>query len=137
MPCRSQLQQHSQRVYDLATALGVGPDRRLWRGAALWAPPAAALVLNKVDLLPDGPRRAQLLGLLEERLRGCYGGFDMCYAVSARTGDGVEQLRDWLLAQVWRVAAAHVLQALLTTNPSSSICLFGSAHSPNMLMWRC
>ena len=72
---------------DAGTRLAL--DRLAERGAG-----AAVLALNKIDLV----RRERLLGLAEELARA--GRFDPVFMISALTGDGVEDLRRWLAANL-------------------------------------
>lgn len=54
----------------------------------------AALVLNKIDLLP----RAALLSVVEAHDKAFR--FDHVFMVSAKTGDGIGDLKDWLAGQM-------------------------------------
>jgi GTP-binding protein Era len=64
--------------------------------AASWAPPPAALVLNKVDAVPPAQRR-RLLGLADAF--AALAGFEEVFWVSALRGTGVRELGDYVLSR--------------------------------------
>jgi GTP-binding protein Era len=74
--------------------------------AASWAPPPAALVLNKVDAVPPAQRR-RLLGLADAF--AALAGFEEVFWVSALRGTGVRELGDYILGRAkpgaWAVEA--------------------------------
>ena len=70
------------------------------------------LILNKVDLVAEKPNLLALAQAANERAR-----FETTFMVSASTGDGIAELRDWLAAHVpagpWHYPADEVSDAPL------------------------